>query len=77
MKELLMRLLGVEALRTQLHMMKQELDEVREANKLMQIKLSSMARHEGVVLNHTQAAGIVAVIDDFKARNKKVIAKRW
>ena len=75
MKKFLMMVLGIEALRTQLHLMKQELEEMREANKRMQIKLSSMARHEGVMLDKTQASGIAQIVEDFRARNRKVITR--
>ena len=73
MKEFLRRLLGVESLKAQVKLLKQEVDGLKEENGHMQELLTSLYSYKAPMLSQTQAAGIAAVIEDFKARNFRVI----
>lgn len=69
MKELLKRLLGIESLKAQVEMLKQELTHMRAENERIQLKLSGLGKYPKVDLKESQAAGILRIVDDFKRRN--------
>jgi len=68
MKEFLRRLLGVESLKAQLEMLKAELEKLRTENERIQVKLSGLGKYERLDLSRSQAAGVLKVMGDFKAR---------
>ena len=68
MKELLKRLLGIESLKAQVEMLKQELEHVRAENERIQLKLSGLGKYPKLDMSRSQAAGVLRVIEDFKAR---------
>lgn len=68
MKEFFRRLLGVEALRAQVRLLRQELAELKAENDRIQVKLSGLGRYEKLDFSRSQAAGILKIMDDFKAR---------
>lgn len=73
MREFFRRLLGVEALRAQIEMLKAELERMRSENERIQMKLSGLGKYEKVELKQTQAAQLLAVMDDFRKQNCKLV----
>jgi len=69
MNEFLRRLLGVESLKAQVEMLKQDLEHMRAENERIQFKLSGLGKYSKLDLSRSQAAGILRIVDDFKARN--------
>lgn len=69
MKELLKRLLGINALKAQIDMLKADLERMRAENERIQMKLSGLGKYERLDLSHSQAAGVLRVMEDFKKRN--------
>jgi hypothetical protein len=69
MNEFLRRLLGVESLKAQVEMLRQELAHMRDENERIQMKVSGLGKYPKLDLSRSQAAGILRIVDDFKARN--------
>ncbi|WP_041963430.1 hypothetical protein [Sulfurospirillum cavolei] len=68
MKAFLQSILGVNALKAQIDLLKQELTHMRAENERIQLKLSGLGKYPKVDLKESQAAGILRIVDDFKAR---------
>lgn len=70
MKELLKRLLGIESLKAQVEMLKQELEHVRAENERIQLKVSGLARYEKLELSNTQASKVAEIMAHIKNRSR-------
>jgi hypothetical protein len=69
MKAFLQSILGVNALKAQIDLLKQDLEHMRAENERIQFKLSGLGKYSKLDLSRSQAAGILRIVDDFKARN--------
>lgn len=68
MKAFLQGILGINALKAQIDLLKQELEHVRAENERIQLKLSGLGKYPKLDMSRSQAAGVLRVIEDFKAR---------
>lgn len=70
MKELLKRLLGIESLKAQVEMLKQELEHVRAENERIQLKLSGLGKYPKLDLSNTQASKVAEIMAHIKNRSR-------
>lgn len=66
-------ILGVNALKAQIGLLKQELAYMRDENERIQMKLSGLGKYEKLNFSQSQAAGVLRIMDDLKKRNCKLI----
>jgi len=68
MKAFLQRIVGVDALKAQIGLLKQELEHMRDENERIQLKVSGLGKYPKLDLSHSQASKLQALVQDFRAK---------
>lgn len=69
MKAFLQSILGVNALKAQIDLLKQDLEHMQTENERIQLKVSELGKYPKLDLSRSQAAKLEALVHDFKRAN--------